>query len=58
MRTHTTGDWIVDARIGAQLTDEVRVMFIVNNLGNEVYSLRPLAIEAPRSMQVQLSMVL
>jgi len=58
MRTHTTGDWIVDARIGAQLTEQVRVMFIVNNLGNEVYSLRPLAIEAPRSMQVQLSMVL
>jgi outer membrane receptor protein involved in Fe transport len=56
MRTRTTGDWIVDARIGAQLTEAVRVMFIVNNLGNEVYALRPLAIEAPRSMQVQLSM--
>ena len=36
----------------------VPVMFIVNNLGNEVYSLRPLAIEAPRSMQVQLSCAL
>ncbi|MBK9417350.1 MAG: hypothetical protein IPN62_08665 [Flavobacteriales bacterium] len=46
MRTHTTrGDWIVDARIGAPLTEQVRVMFIVNNLGNELYSLRPLAIE-------------
>jgi outer membrane receptor protein involved in Fe transport len=54
MRTHTTGDWIVDARIGMQLTKEVRATFIVNNLTNEVYSLRPLAIEAPRSMQVQL----
>jgi iron complex outermembrane receptor protein len=54
MRTHTTGDWIMDARIGMQLTKEVRATFIVNNLTNEVYSLRPLAIEAPRSMQVQL----
>jgi iron complex outermembrane receptor protein len=58
MRTHKTGDWIVDARIGAQLNDQMRVMLIVNNLGNEVYALRPLAIEAPRSMQVQLSMTL
>jgi hypothetical protein len=41
-----------------QLTKEVRATFIVNNLTNEVYSLRPLAIEAPRSMQIQLSMVL
>jgi outer membrane receptor protein involved in Fe transport len=58
MRTHRTGDWIVDARIGAQLNEQMRVMVIVNNLGNEVYALRPLAIEAPRSMQVQLSMTL
>jgi hypothetical protein len=27
----------------------------VNNLTNEVYSLRPLSIEAPRSIQVQLT---
>jgi iron complex outermembrane receptor protein len=58
MRTHRTGDWIADARIGAQLNEQMRVMVIVNNIGNEVYALRPLAIEAPRSMQVQLSMTL
>lgn len=58
MRTRTTGDWIVDARLGAQLTEQLRVMLIVNNLGNAVYALRPLAIEAPRSFQVQLSMSL
>ncbi len=58
MRTHTTGDWIVDARVGVQMSEQVRVTLIVNNLGNEVYALRPLAIEAPRSMQVQLSMTL
>lgn len=55
METHDTGDWIVDARIGMDLTQQLRVAFIVNNLSNEVYSLRPLAIEPPRSFQVQLS---
>jgi iron complex outermembrane receptor protein len=58
MRTHTTGDWIVDARLGVQLNEQLRVMVIVNNLGNAVYALRPLAIEAPRSVQVQMSMSL
>ena len=37
------------------LTEQLRVSIIVNNLSNEVYSLRPLSIEAPRSMQVVLS---
>jgi len=55
METHNTGDWLVDARVGMDLTDQLRVSFIVNNLSNEVYSLRPLSIEAPRSMQVVLS---
>jgi hypothetical protein len=32
----------------------MRVAFIVNNLTNRSYALRPLSIEAPRSMQVQL----
>ncbi len=58
MRTHTTGTTIVDARIGMDITEQFRVAFIVNNLTNEVYSLRPLSIEAPRSMQVQLSATL
>ncbi len=29
---------------------------IVNNLTNEVYSIRPLAIEAPRTFQVQFTL--
>jgi iron complex outermembrane receptor protein len=55
METHTTGDWIVDARIGLALSEQARVSFIANNLTNEVYAIRPLSIEAPRSMQIQLS---
>jgi len=55
METHTTGDTIIDWRLGMDLSKEVRVAFIVNNLTNEVYSLRPLSIEAPRNMQIQLT---
>lgn len=56
MLTHTTGDWIVDARVGLTFIEKIRVAFLVNNLTNAEYALRPLAIEAPRSMQVQMSM--
>jgi len=58
LETHTTGDTIVDARIGLSFLEKMRVAFIVNNLTNHSYSLRPLSVEAPRSMQVQLSMTL
>ncbi|HEY0978160.1 MAG TPA: TonB-dependent receptor [Flavobacteriales bacterium] len=58
MRTHTSGDWIVDARLGFDLTTQVKAAFIVNNLGNAVYAIRPMAIEAPRSWQVQLALEL
>ena len=49
------GDTILDARIGYNISKETRIAFLVNNLTNEVYSIRPLAVEAPRSMQVQLT---
>ncbi len=58
MEGHQSGTWIVDARLGIKLTAQLRVACIVNNLTNEVYSLRPLSIEAPRSVQVQLSATL
>lgn len=56
METHKTGDTIVDARLGLEITPQIRAAFIVNNLTNHSYSLRPLSIEAPRTMQVQLSL--
>jgi iron complex outermembrane receptor protein len=58
MRDRRTGDTIVDARAGVSVSESTRVSFIVNNLTNEVYSLRPLRIEQPRSMQVQVSVAL
>ena len=56
MDSHRTGDLIVDARIGLELLKGIRAAFLVNNLTNRSYSLRPLSIEAPRTLQVQLSL--
>ncbi len=58
LEDHRTGDTIVDARAGLALSDQLRVALIVNNLTNRSYSLRPLSIEAPRTVQVQLSLSL
>lgn len=58
MHDHTTGDWILDVRAGFALTSQLKASFIVNNLSNEVYAIRPMAIEAPRSYQLQLALEL
>lgn len=55
METHQSGTTLLDLRAGVNLNTSVRVACIVNNVSNEVYSLRPLSIEAPRTFQVQLS---
>lgn len=54
MRSHTTGDWLTDVRVGLALTPALKATLIVNNLGNAVHAIRPMAIEPPRSFQVQL----
>lgn len=46
---------VVDARIGYQLTNQIKASFVVNNLFNEEYTLRPMSIEPPRTTAVQLS---
>ncbi len=53
MRTHTTGDWLLDLRAAWKLTPSLRIAFIVNNATNKEYAIRPLAVEAMRSYQVQ-----
>lgn len=58
MRSRTTGDWIADVRAGVALSPAVKLSFLVNNLGNAVHAIRPMAIEAPRSFQVQLACTL
>ena len=49
------GFTIFDARLSYQLSDVVKAAFIVNNLFNEEYTLRPMSMEAPRTTAVQLS---
>lgn len=58
MAAHTTGDWITDVRIGYALTEQLKASFLVNNLSNEVYAIRPMSIEAPRNFQVRLAYTL
>lgn len=50
---HTSGIWLYDARIRFALNKIFSVSFIVNNADNKSYSLRPLKIESPRTMAVQ-----
>jgi outer membrane receptor for ferric coprogen and ferric-rhodotorulic acid len=44
--------------MGFALTEQVQASFIVNNLSNEVYAIRPMSIEAPRNFQLRLSYTL
>lgn len=55
METHRSGDTLLDVRAGIDLSEHTRMSFLVNNLTNEVYSLRPLSVEAMRTMQLQLT---
>jgi outer membrane receptor protein involved in Fe transport len=45
---HPTLPWIIDFRVGYNMSDHSRLSVVVSNLLNEEYSIRPLAIESPR----------
>ncbi|NNF01376.1 MAG: TonB-dependent receptor [Bacteroidia bacterium] len=49
------GDLIIDTRVGYKFSEEARINFIVKNLLNEDYTLRPAFLEAPRSYTFQLT---
>ncbi len=40
--------WLIDVRFGLNVNDQSKISLVVSNLLNEEYSIRPLAIEAPR----------
>lgn len=52
---HNTGINVFNARIGLQATKNLKLAFVVNNVYNLTYSLRPLKIEAPRTFAIRLS---
>ena len=55
MEEHTTGDLLMDLRIQRKLSEEIDLAFIIDNVTNEVYSVRPLFIEAPRTFNFRLT---
>ena len=50
--THPDLPWVFDFRAGCNVSDAHRVSVVVSNLTNAEYSIRPLAIEAPRLVNV------
>lgn len=55
-KEHSGPTNIFDARIGCNVTKKLKVAFVVNNLFNLSYSLRPLKIESPRTFALQLAL--
>ncbi len=53
--SHTGGTIIYDARIGMDVSKNFKFAFVVNNVLNLSYSLRPLKIESPRTFALRLS---
>ncbi len=53
IKDHSKGDWVMDARLGYQIRENVRLGFIVKNLTNLEYALRPGKADAPRSFTAQ-----
>jgi len=52
--THTTGDYVIDLRLGRQFKNS-SLSLVVNNVLNRIYSMRPLALEDTRNFAVQYS---
>ncbi|MFM2285074.1 MAG: hypothetical protein RLZZ543_571 [Bacteroidota bacterium] len=57
-QTHNKGFTVVDMRLSYQLNKTSKVAFIVNNLLNLEYTIRPMSIEQPRTTAIQLTLSL
>lgn len=51
--SHRFGNWIFDARVSYNINQSHKFALIGSNIFNRTYSLRPLKIEAPRTVMVQ-----
>lgn len=49
------GEFVLDARIAYNLTDDAKVSFIAKNVANNQYTLRPGYFEAPRNYTLQVA---
>jgi outer membrane cobalamin receptor len=54
---HKKGDYVWDMRVGYSWNKQ-RVNLVMNNVLNRIYSIRPLALEDPRSFMIQYSIQL
>ncbi len=55
---HTTGDYVIDLRVGYEIAGRHRLAIVINNLLNREYAIRPLAIEEPRMSMLQYTLTL
>ena len=53
-RKHNKDCFTMDLRMGVKATKDVGFQFIINNLLNEEYSYRPMAVAAPRTFVVKM----
>jgi iron complex outermembrane receptor protein len=51
--SHRFGNWIFDARFSYSISETHKIALIGSNILNRGYSLRPLKIEAPRTIMIQ-----
>ncbi len=49
------GDHIFDVRAAVDLTQHIKLGFVMTNVANHVYALRPLKVNPPRATQLQLT---
>jgi hypothetical protein len=55
---HTTGDYVVDMRLGYEIKGKHRLAIVINNVLNREYAIRPLSIEEPRLSMLQYTLTL
>lgn len=53
--THDKGINVFNSHIGLQVSKTLRIAFVVNNIYNLSYSLRPLKVEPPRTFAIRLT---
>ncbi len=52
---HNTGYFAMDARVGVEISKKIKMWFIVNNLLNTEYTLRPMDVSQPRTFVFQVN---
>lgn len=53
-----TGEHIVDLRVSYEIAKHSKLAFIINNVNNREYALRPLAMDPPRTFALQYTLTL